>query len=125
MFRGEDRYHQLHLSLPFLCLAQVLLFPSIQPFLPFCSATVRLLTGLPTSQGNTTVITVVYHSSMMIKFLALPKLSSLKERAKLFLSTEFKDFSFQKAFWLTRSHNLWPSSGEISSSKNSHHFVLF
>ena len=44
------------------------------------------VTGLPTSQGNTTILTMVDRFSKMVHFAALPKLPSAAEMANLLVS---------------------------------------
>ena len=54
------------------------------------------VTGLPVSQGNTTVLTVVDRFSKMAKFIALPKLPSAKETAEVMMNNVFRVHGFPK-----------------------------
>ena len=53
-------------------------------------------TGLPVSQGNTTVLTVVDRFSKMTNFIALPKLPSAKEMEEIMLNNVFHIHGFPK-----------------------------
>lgn len=44
------------------------------------------VTGLPVSQGNTTVLTVVDRFTKMTSFIALPKLPSARELAEIMMN---------------------------------------
>ena len=59
-----------------------LLQPLPIPSRPWSDISMDFITGLPVSQGNTTVLTVVDRFSKMVKFIALPKLPSAKETAE-------------------------------------------
>lgn len=48
------------------------------------------VTGLPVSQGNTTVLTVVDRFSKMVRFVALPKLPSARETAEIMINHVFR-----------------------------------
>ena len=52
--------------------------------------------GLPVSQGNTTVLTVVDRFSKMVRFIALPKLPSAKETAEAMMTNVFRVHGFPR-----------------------------
>ena len=54
------------------------------------------LTGLPMSQGNTTILTIVDRFSKLVHFVPLPKLPSAKETAEFVLSNVFRLHGFPK-----------------------------
>jgi len=56
-----------------------LLHPLSIPSRPWSDISLDFVTGLPVSQGNTAVLTVVDRFSKMVHFIALPKLPSAKE----------------------------------------------
>ena len=60
-----------------------LLQPLPIPSRPWSDISLDFVTGLPVSQGNTTVLTVVDRFSKMVRFIALPKLPSAKETAEI------------------------------------------
>ena len=49
------------------------------PTHPWAEISLNFVTGLPVSEGNPTVLTVVDRFSKMTDFIALPKLPSAKE----------------------------------------------
>ena len=72
----------------------------LQP-LPFPSRlwldiSIDFVTGLPVTQGNTTVLTVVDHLSKMVKFIALLKLLSAKETAEVMMNIVFLVHGFPR-----------------------------
>ena len=73
-----------------------LLQPLPIPSRPWSDISVDFVTGLPVSQGNTTVLTVVHRSSKMTRFIALPKLPSAKETAEIMMNNVFKVHGFPK-----------------------------
>lgn len=54
------------------------------------------VTGLPPTEGNTTVRTVVDRFSKMVHFIPLPKLPSAKETAKVLMSQVFRLHGFPR-----------------------------
>ena len=54
------------------------------------SISMDFVTGLPVSQGNTTVLTVMDRFSKMARFIALPKLPSAKETAEVMVNHVFR-----------------------------------
>ena len=73
-----------------------LLQPLPIPSRPWSHISMDFVTGLPVSQGNTTVLTVVDRFSKMAKFIALPKLPSAKETAEVMMNTVFRVHGFPK-----------------------------
>ena len=73
-----------------------LLQPLPIPSRPWSDISVDFVTGLPVSQGNTTVLTVVDRFSKMARFIALPKLPSAKETAEIMMNNVFKVHGFPK-----------------------------
>ena len=57
---------------------------------------VDFVTGLPVSQGNTTVLTVVDRFSKMVRFITMPKLPSAKETAEIMMTNVFRVHGFPK-----------------------------
>ena len=66
-----------------------LLQPLPIPSRPWSDIFIDFVTGLPVSQGNTTILTVVDRFSKMVKFIALPKLPSAKEKAEVMMNQLF------------------------------------
>ena len=64
------------------------------PSRPWSNIALDFVTGLPASQGNTTVLTVVDRFSKMVRFIALPKLPSAKETAEVIMDQVFKIHGF-------------------------------
>ncbi|KAK7883026.1 hypothetical protein WMY93_029200 [Mugilogobius chulae] len=73
-----------------------LLHPLSIPRRPWSDISIDFVTGLPCSEGNTTVLTVVDRFSKMVHFIAMPKLPSAKETAEVMLSQVFKVHGFPK-----------------------------
>ena len=73
-----------------------LLQPLPIPSRPWSDISIDFVTGLPVSQGNTTVLTVVDRFSKMVKFIALPKLPSAKETAEAMMNIVFRVHGFPK-----------------------------
>lgn len=73
-----------------------LLQPLPIPSRPWSDISIDFVTGLPVSQGNTTVLTVVDRFSKMARFIALPKLPSAKETAEVMMNQVFKIHGFPK-----------------------------
>uniref|UniRef100_A0A671YIT6 Gypsy retrotransposon integrase-like protein 1 n=1 Tax=Sparus aurata TaxID=8175 RepID=A0A671YIT6_SPAAU len=73
-----------------------LLQPLPIPSRPWSDISLDFVTGLPVSQGNTTVLTVVDRFSKMVRFIALPKLPSAKETAEVMMTNVFKVHGFPK-----------------------------
>lgn len=73
-----------------------LLQPLAIPSRPWAEISMDFVTGLPGSQGNTTVLTVVDRFSKMIRFIALPKLPSAKETAEIMINHVFRIHGFPK-----------------------------
>ena len=63
-----------------------LLRPLPIPGRPWSHIALDFVTGLPSSQGNTTILTMVDQFSKMVHFAALPKLPSAAETADLLVS---------------------------------------
>lgn len=62
-----------------------LLRPLPVPHRPWSNIALDFVTGLPPSEGNTTVLTVVDRFSKMAHFIPLPKLPTAKETAEVML----------------------------------------
>ena len=73
-----------------------LLQPLPIPSRPWSDISLDFVTGLPVSQGNTTVLTVVDRFSKMVRFIALPKLPSAKETAEIMLNHVFRIHGFPR-----------------------------
>ena len=73
-----------------------LLQPLSIPSRPWSNISLDFVTGLPASQGHTTVLTVVARFSKMVRFIALPKLPSAKETAEVMMDLVFKIHGFPK-----------------------------
>lgn len=66
-----------------------MLQPVPVPTRPWAEISLDFITGLPISQGNATVLTVVDRFSKMTHFIALPKLPSAKETAEIMMMHVF------------------------------------
>lgn len=66
------------------------------PSRPWSNISLDFVTGLPASQGNTTVLTVVDRFSKMARFIALPKLPTAKETAETLLRQIFRIHGFPR-----------------------------
>ena len=64
------------------------------PRRPWSHISMDFVTGLPPSNGNTVVLTVVDRLSKMVHFIALPKLPSAKETAEVMMFNVFKIHGF-------------------------------
>ncbi|KAI5085992.1 hypothetical protein C0J45_23069, partial [Silurus meridionalis] len=73
-----------------------LLRPLPIPKRPWSHIAMDFVTGLPISSGNTVVMTVIDRFSKMGHFIALPKLPSAKETAKLALQHIFRLHGFPR-----------------------------
>ena len=73
-----------------------LLQPLPVPTRPWSDISLDFVTGLPVSEGNTTVLTVVDRFSKMTHFIALPKLPSAKETAEVMMNHVFRVHGFPK-----------------------------
>lgn len=73
-----------------------LLQPLPIPSRPWAEISMDFVTGLPTSKGNTTVLTVVDRFSKMAHFLALPKLPTAKETAICMMNNVFRIHGFPR-----------------------------
>ena len=73
-----------------------LLQPLPVPHRPWSHLSMDFVTGLPVSEGNTTVRTVVDRFSKMAHFIALPKLPSAKEMAEVMLREVFRIHGFPR-----------------------------
>ena len=62
------------------------LHPLPVPLRPCSDISLDFVTGLPLSDGNTTILTVVDRFSKMVHFIPLPKLPSAKETVEVVLS---------------------------------------
>lgn len=71
-----------------------LLQPLPIPNRPWSHIALDFVTGLPTSAGNTTILTVVDRFSKMAQFVAMPKLPNAKETAEAMLSHVFRIHGF-------------------------------
>lgn len=67
-----------------------LLQPLPIPRCPWSNISVDFVTGLPCSNGNTVILTIVDKFSKMAHFVRLPKLSSAKEMAQLLVQYVFR-----------------------------------
>jgi len=73
-----------------------LLRPLPVPSRPWSEISVDFVTGLPVSEGNSTVLTVVDRFSKMVHYIALPKLPSAKETAEIMMTHVFRIHGFPK-----------------------------
>ena len=73
-----------------------LLHPLPVPSRPWSDISLDFITGLPESEGNTVILTVVDRFSKMAHFIPLPKLPSAKETAEVMLSDVFRIHGFPK-----------------------------
>ncbi|KAF7644344.1 hypothetical protein LDENG_00223730, partial [Lucifuga dentata] len=67
-----------------------LLHPLPIPRRPWSHISVDFVTGLPVSEGNTAILSIIDRFSKMAHFVALPKLPSAKETAEVLLSNVFR-----------------------------------
>ena len=67
-----------------------LLHPLPVPSRPWSDISLDFVTGLPLSEGNTTILTIVDRFSKMVHFVPLPKLPSATELAEVMLSNVFR-----------------------------------
>ncbi|KAF7641037.1 hypothetical protein LDENG_00298510, partial [Lucifuga dentata] len=67
-----------------------LLHPLPIPRRPWSHISVDFVTGLPVSEGNTTILSIIDCFSKMAHFVALSKLPSAKETAEVLLSNVFR-----------------------------------
>lgn len=67
-----------------------LLQPLSVPRRPWSHVSLDFVTGLPASEGNTTILTIVDRFSKMTHFVPLPKLPSARETAQLVLQHAFR-----------------------------------
>uniref|UniRef100_A0AAQ4PUN3 Gypsy retrotransposon integrase-like protein 1 n=1 Tax=Gasterosteus aculeatus aculeatus TaxID=481459 RepID=A0AAQ4PUN3_GASAC len=67
-----------------------LLQPLPIPSRPWAEIPVDFVTGLPTSNSNTAILTVVDRFSKMVHYIALPKLPSAKETAVVMMDSVFR-----------------------------------
>lgn len=72
------------------CPVAGLLQPLPVPKRPWSHISLDFVTGLPLSEGNTTILTIVDRFSKMVHFVPLPKLPSAKETAELLLCHVFR-----------------------------------
>ncbi len=72
------------------------LLPLPVPKRPWSHISLDFVTGLPPSDGNTVVLTVVDRLSKMAHFLPLPKLPSAKETAEIMLQKVFRIYGFSE-----------------------------
>ena len=80
------------------------------PSRPWSDISLDFVTGLPVSQGNTTVLTVVDRFSKMARFIALPKLPSAKKTAEVMMNQVFKSNQISFIF-IAQNHNHIASVG--------------
>lgn len=66
------------------------------PTRPWAEIFLDFVTGLPVSEGNTTVLTMVDRFSKMTHFIALPKLPSANETAEIMITQVFCIHRFLK-----------------------------
>ena len=73
-----------------------LLQPLPVPHRPWSDISLDFVTGLPPSEGNTTILTVVDRFSKMVHFIPMPKLPSAKGTAEAVLLHVFRIHGFPK-----------------------------
>ena len=73
-----------------------LLQPLPVPHRPWSDISLDFVTGLPPSEGNTTILTVVDRFSKMVHFIPMPKLPSAKGTAEAVLIHVFRIHGFPK-----------------------------
>ena len=66
------------------------------PHRPWSDISMDFVTGLPYSEGNTNVLTVVDMFSKMAHFIGLPKLPSAKETADVMMNHVFRLHGFPR-----------------------------
>lgn len=66
------------------------------PSRPWPNISIDFITGLPVSQGNTTLLTVVERFLKMARFINMPKLPSAKETAEVMINNVFRVHRFPK-----------------------------
>ncbi len=71
---------------------QGLLYPLPIPHRPWSHLSLDFITGLPPSQGNTTIFVIVDRFSKAARFIPLPNLPSAKETAELITTHIFRVF---------------------------------
>ncbi len=69
-----------------------LLYPLPIPHCPWSHLSLDFVTGLPSSQGNTTIFIIVDRFSKAARFITLPKLPPAKETAELITTHIFRVF---------------------------------
>lgn len=79
-----------------------LLQPLPVPRRPWSDISLDFVTGLPASEGNTVVLTVVDRFSKMVRFIPLPKLPSAKETAEVLLVQVCRVFGFSRSIMSDR-----------------------
>lgn len=67
-----------------------LLLPLSVPTCPWSHVALDFVTGLPPSQGNTTILTTVDRFSKAVHYVALPKLPTAHETAELMVQHVFR-----------------------------------
>ncbi|XP_077374235.1 uncharacterized protein LOC144016793 isoform X1 [Festucalex cinctus] len=73
-----------------------LLQPLPIPSRPWAEISMDFVTGLPTSHGKTTILTVVDRFSKMVRFIPLPKLPSAKRTAEIMIDQVFRIHGFPR-----------------------------
>ncbi len=68
------------------------------------------VSGLPASEGNTVVFTIVDYISRFVSFVPLPKLPSTKETADLFVQEVLWSMVFLTTWYSTMDPSLLPLS---------------
>ena len=84
------------------------------PDRPWSHVALDFVTGLPPSQGMTTVLTIVDRFSKMAHFIPLPKLPDARETAEIVLQHVFRLHGLPKTSFQTEGPSFRPDSGRSS-----------
>lgn len=98
-----------------------LLHPLPVPSRPWSHIALDFVTGLPPSQGNTTILTIVDHFSKAAHFLALSKLPSAKKTANLMVNHVFRLHGIPVDVVSDHGPQFIPSLEDILSGVGGHH----
>ncbi|KAI2647590.1 Transposon Tf2-6 polyprotein [Labeo rohita] len=94
-----------------------LLRPLPIPSRPWSHIALDFVSGLPSSAGNTVILTVIDRFSKAAHFIPLPKLPSAKETALTVFDHVFKFTVYPPISSLTEVHNLSPNFGGNSADR--------
>lgn len=86
------------------------------PRRPWLHIALNFVTGLPTPQGNTVILTIVDRFFKSVHLVPLPKLPSAKKMAEILMQQVFRIHMLPLEVVSDRGCNLYPTSGEPSAS---------